>query len=369
MATPDTEARDTWYGVNAYPTLMVGGVDAGWPYNPNWLNQMLARYNVPSPLEFTLGGVWDPVTSTVTLELDVYVEGSVSSTADYRLFLVIAEQGVLGSHNNCVRDMIPDAYGTAITLEQGNNYTFDAEFSLNPGWVPEECYIAVFIQDYGSRDVLQSAKEWITELEPPESPVVNVTPLSLQFGEVEVGQEADLKTTVYSVGELPLEIYDVFTNNISFTHNWDPEDSLVVPGDSLEITVTFSPIAAMEFHRTLTIETNAELVQVGLHGTGVSTAVDPKMCEAIPESFALHEAYPNPFNPETHLSFDVPEPGNVSLVVFDIRGWEVARIVDGWTEAGAYQMTYNALDLSSGVYFVQMTSDRFQQTRKLLLIK
>ena len=94
--------------------------------------------------------------------------------------------------------------------------------------------------------------------------------------------------------------------------------------------------------------------------TGLSTA---------PTEFALYPAYPNPFNPETNLRFSIPEPGNVSLVLYDVQGKEVARLVEGWRSAGLHEVTLDGSDLSSGIYFALLTAGSFQETSKLLLIK
>ena len=90
---------------------------------------------------------------------------------------------------------------------------------------------------------------------------------------------------------------------------------------------------------------------------------------AAPTEFALYPAYPNPFNPETNLRFSIPEPGNVSLILYDVQGKEVVRLVDGWYSAGIYEATFDASSLSSGIYFARLTAKSFQGTRKMLLIK
>ena len=88
-----------------------------------------------------------------------------------------------------------------------------------------------------------------------------------------------------------------------------------------------------------------------------------------PDEYALHPAYPNPFNPETNLDFDVPRDGRVSLIIYDIQGREVARLYDGWCSAGFQKITYNAVGMPSGVYFARFKAEGFNQTMKLLLLK
>ncbi|MBL7190493.1 T9SS type A sorting domain-containing protein [bacterium] len=97
--------------------------------------------------------------------------------------------------------------------------------------------------------------------------------------------------------------------------------------------------------------------------------VDEITSLALPYEFALYPPYPNPFNPETVLTFDLSKAGQVSLIVYDIQGREVARLVDGFQPAGMYQRTFDGSELSSGVYFACLKAEGFSQTRKMLLIK
>ena len=88
-----------------------------------------------------------------------------------------------------------------------------------------------------------------------------------------------------------------------------------------------------------------------------------------PSEFILYPAYPNPFNPSTTLSFSLPTAGEVALNVYNIQGREVAKLIDGFQPAGSHQVTFDAKNLTSGVYFVRLEAGDFSQTEKLLLIK
>lgn len=371
MTTPETSARASYYGVSAAPTLIVGGVDAGWPYSTYWLPAITSRMDVPSPLEFTLGGEYNPSTQSGYAEVEVYVEGSVSSGADHRILWVISENDVQvsGTHQCVTRDFIPDQNGTSVALEQGSTYNFTIDFEVPSGSVADNCYISVIIQNAGTRDVLQADKEFLTDLEPLAAPAAGVSTSSLDFGQVEVGQSADLSLRISSIGELPLVIYDISTNNIYFATDWDESDSLLLVGEHLDITVTFTPMVVATFNRTLTVESNGELIQVMLHGSGVSSAVYPDASAGIPESFALHTPYPNPFNPETTVAFDVPTSSDVTVRVYDVLGRQVATLTEGRISAGAYHVIWNAANQTSGMYFVRMDANGQAFTQKCLLIR
>ena len=88
-----------------------------------------------------------------------------------------------------------------------------------------------------------------------------------------------------------------------------------------------------------------------------------------PKSYSLFQNYPNPFNPETSLSFELPEAGKVSLIVYDVQGREIAKLVDEYKPAGSHSITWNAEGFTSGIYFARLTAGNFTQTQKLLLIK
>ena len=83
----------------------------------------------------------------------------------------------------------------------------------------------------------------------------------------------------------------------------------------------------------------------------------------------LGAGYPNPFNPQTNLSYNVEAAGHVSIVVYNAIGQEVAVLVDGRLEPGRYQATFDAHELPSGVYFVRMASGGFADTQRVTLMK
>jgi len=89
-------------------------------------------------------------------------------------------------------------------------------------------------------------------------------------------------------------------------------------------------------------------------------------------SFALNQNYPNPFNPETKISFNLNRSSEVSLIVFDMRGREVATLIDNkYYTMGNYSLTFNASQygVPSGVYFYKLVSGEFTDTKKMMLIK
>ena len=88
-----------------------------------------------------------------------------------------------------------------------------------------------------------------------------------------------------------------------------------------------------------------------------------------PLEFALLPNYPNPFNPWTSIPFTLPEQADVSVRVYDLKGYEVAHLISGPMAAGHHVTRWNASDMSSGLYLVKMTSNDISITRKITVLK
>jgi hypothetical protein len=90
---------------------------------------------------------------------------------------------------------------------------------------------------------------------------------------------------------------------------------------------------------------------------------------ASPRTYQLAQNYPNPFNPSTTINFSVPQSGKVSLSIFNSIGQEVQALVDDEMAAGDHQVTFNAENLPSGIYFYKMEAGNFLDVKKMVLIK
>ncbi|HRE42166.1 MAG TPA: T9SS type A sorting domain-containing protein [Ignavibacteria bacterium] len=89
----------------------------------------------------------------------------------------------------------------------------------------------------------------------------------------------------------------------------------------------------------------------------------------IPKDFDLKQNYPNPFNPETNIEFEIPKTSEVSISVYDALGREISKLLNKQLNPGKYKINWNAESLPSGVYFYNLTTNNFSQTKRMILIK
>ena len=96
--------------------------------------------------------------------------------------------------------------------------------------------------------------------------------------------------------------------------------------------------------------------------------------EGIPTVFALHENYPNPFNPTTTLRFDLPEVSDITLTIYNMLGQRVRTYNMNDTPAGYHSIKWNATNdygdpVGAGVYLYQLRANQYVKTRKMVLLK
>jgi len=102
--------------------------------------------------------------------------------------------------------------------------------------------------------------------------------------------------------------------------------------------------------------------------TGINDQVE------LPKEFSVAQNYPNPFNAQTMLSFAMPEGGHVTVQIFNVLGQEVRNLYDGYHDAGFVSLIWNGHDdsgsqVSSGMYFFRIATDKDQATKRMMLLK
>ena len=155
----------------------------------------------------------------------------------------------------------------------------------------------------------------------------------------------------------------------------DPSLLLDISGRSRPVSGMLKDVGCSEYNVTGTVTNRPlKLSDVGpsyLGGPVTSVAKDQGRTApgAPPSGFQLDEAYPNPFNPTTTIRFELPGASQIELRILDMLGRPVATLVEGHVEGGPHVAVWDASNFPSGVYFVQLQSERRVLTKKLTLVK
>ena len=200
-------------------------------------------------------------------------------------------------------------------------------------------------------------------------PAIAVSQSNLGFGIVPISfSKIDTLQITNTSTAAPLVIDSVYTKT-----KWYAVTSLLDTlgiSKTLNLTIIFTPDSSKSYIDTLYIVSNAfnPLIKVPLSGNVKITGVSQNNSN-LPTSYGISQNYPNPFNPTTVINYQLPASSFVTLKVYDILGREVATLVNGRQNAGYYNATFNAVQLSSGIYFYRLQAGSFTETKKLVLLK
>jgi hypothetical protein len=158
---------------------------------------------------------------------------------------------------------------------------------------------------------------------------------------------------------------------VSFDHrtNWDNK------GPTSHTTVTGSTptqIMSETFNQSVQLDSMFYVSLARVTGTtenSLDVGVGVKDEIYLPTSCSISQNYPNPFNPSTEIKYKIVKSGYVSLKIYDVLGKEVGILVNQNLEPGTYSATWEASDLSGGIYFYKLQTTNFVETRKMILIK
>ncbi|HHE37582.1 MAG TPA: T9SS type A sorting domain-containing protein, partial [Candidatus Cloacimonetes bacterium] len=180
-----------------------------------------------------------------------------------------------------------------------------------------------------------------------------------------------------------LELSNIGSGLINYTLEIEQHNSWIELGsesgnlftgetDEIEITFNTNNLSNGEYSCNIIITDdirNETIIPVTLTVTG--TEADPDL---IPEFTELTGNYPNPFNPQTIISFGLNRSSKVTLDIYNIKGQKVRTLVNGNKQAGYHKIIWDGKDnfrnkVGSGIYFYKMTTDDYNNIRKMILLK
>lgn len=167
-------------------------------------------------------------------------------------------------------------------------------------------------------------------------------------------QSAD--TLILGIKEYPCEDYSAYYGSM--------DDCVQMVADSMPLPMLSGLENVNSFYMTMERKM-----------TRVSTVSTTPNLETLPGKFALYPAYPNPFNPNTSISYELPTDGMVYLAIYDVMGRKVSTLVSSKIQrAGYHHVTWNATNnlgqsVAAGMYIYTIQSGKFRQTKKMILLK
>ncbi len=114
---------------------------------------------------------------------------------------------------------------------------------------------------------------------------------------------------------------------------------------------------------------NYRLRQIDFNGNFSYFDLEGSVTVGLPEELILFQNFPNPFNPETNISFGKPMSGFVRLRIFDISGREVKTLIDDFLEAGYFRIRFDGSGYPSGTYFIRLETENKMLTKRMVLVK
>jgi M6 family metalloprotease-like protein len=171
-----------------------------------------------------------------------------------------------------------------------------------------------------------------------------------------------IKAVSVDSGEVDLEI-DVQTNAYPITLSWE-----INPANGIEYSF-LSDSGLGKISTLNNINTKLTLGESSGGKINLFGKVGSSSNSNLPERFELLQNYPNPFNPTTRIKYSVVENSLVTLKVYDVLGREIATLINEQHQPGSYEIKWDASNISSGIYFYQLKTRDYVETKKMLLLK
>jgi len=225
------------------------------------------------------------------------------------------------------------------------------------------------------------------------------TPFSVSIGDLNGDGKPDLAIANQSsssvsvflntaVLPLPVELasFTSSVNSNNVTLNWSTVQEQNNKGFEIEkcsFGAGWKRIGYIDGHGTTNTQQNYSFTELGLstgsyqyrlkqidyNGNFEYFELSNEVTIGVPSKYLLAQNYPNPFNPVSIINYQISINSFVSLKVYDLAGKEVASLVNEVKDAGYYYVTFDAKSLSSGTYFYKLSTDKFSDVKKMVVVK
>ncbi|MBI2633651.1 MAG: choice-of-anchor D domain-containing protein [Parcubacteria group bacterium] len=206
------------------------------------------------------------------------------------------------------------------------------------------------------------------------SPLIPITPSSLNFGKIIRNQKKELAIKVSNNKKTPVTIYSISTTNDTDFIIADSSMPVVIPPDSVRVfMVTFWPKKVKEYNeQTIVLMKEDGVRRIVMHGKGIAQqdTGEIKIFFLIPATYILYQNYPNPFNARTTISFYLPMASTITLKIYTATGSEIAILFNNEQKThGMHKVVFDTAHLSSGIYFYRLQTASYSMVGKMVLLK
>jgi len=202
--------------------------------------------------------------------------------------------------------------------------------------------------------------------------------IALEFAPINSVLPVELESFTYSVNENNVNLFWIVSSQInnsgfeierSYVENNSSDEWIKVGNVSGSGSTTNVQQYTFSDRNLPTGKYAYRLKQIDFNGNFEYFELINSVQIGVPKKFRLSQNYPNPFNPVTFINFDIQEDSKIVLKIYDNTGREVRMLVNEFKLAGYYKVELNGSDLSSGVYFCNLQTDKFSDTKKMILLK
>jgi Secretion system C-terminal sorting domain len=354
-SSPHNAQRKSIYGVGGIPHAQWGGtyqiVGGG---GSTMFSQYRTRYNAmvnwDSPLEIEM--LLDPAYETVTAEITV--TGEITSSNNKVIFILSNQQ-------------TSDYFCSVITYDEydfdldeiGESETFIHELNIG-NYDIEDITVNVLVQTLSPDYLIMQAGRVIVAEE-----TVPLHVDALEYEPVMVGETATQIMQIYNYSD------DVLTGMMFPPTGFNAPAEFNVAAHSIEeVEIEFAPQQAGIYSDIMIVTTsNPDYTTffIDVSGEGLPNS-GAENNDIIPIA-EISGNYPNPFNPETTLVYNLTEAASITLGIYNIRGEEVAVLQQGYMAAGEHRVIWQSENLPAGVYLARLVSGDYNTEHKLLLLK
>ena len=239
-------------------------------------------------------------------------------------------------------------------------------FTVAPPWV------AIIddgqIMQYTSVSYEDSTAEiLISVLDTLWTPELGASADEIDFGQMWPGETAEYELVVENSRTGVLELISAEVDDQTFETGYTPGEIYAVD-DSIVVTVAFCPWVAGNYDGTLTIESDAGILEIPLSGSCAGAGVRSGE-KTGPQDFSLAPIYPNPFNSTAIIEYHLPYSADVKISIYNTQGKLAKELYTGQAGRGIHHLEFDGDDLTSGIYYCSLRTPRYSAVEKFIFIK